>query len=368
MDINTRLKVIEELDLYLSEKKDFLFEICNTLGWTEESLQDEGKIQCPYDPGHWIPESSLSNHMQKCSLVKNDYLIEEIGKQPPSSAFFYQNVPSVNPVTIDKETLTNILVEKGLIEKKPLDEMPDVPKTSDRWEVDFNPEQRLAVYDYVVEEAKKANQRNNVDLEDLMIDFEKKDDKTDRPKTQLEILAEQRDYKRRRQSYRAKNVHITKKSYTEIMKEVIENQTSFLADLRKQEIYENQDNGIVDERQKWDPDSVKRNQNDSSAESNHWRSKRDTSKDIKKRERSPSPRDRSYSPKELNHDTQKRERSPKESRHSYRVNESRDHYSDKRKSRSRSPKRKKRKHHRSRSRSRSRKHKKSHRKHKKSSN
>lgn len=33
-------------------------------------------------------------------------------------------------------------------------------------------------------------------------------------------MAEMRDYKRRRQSYRAKNVHITKKSYTEVKKTV----------------------------------------------------------------------------------------------------------------------------------------------------
>ncbi len=37
-----------------------------------------------------------------------------------------------------------------------------------------------------------------------------------REKTKLEVLAEERDYKRRRQSYRAKNVHITKKSHTEV--------------------------------------------------------------------------------------------------------------------------------------------------------
>lgn len=41
------------------------------------------------------------------------------------------------------------------------------------------------------------------------------------PKSYLEILAEVRDYKRRRQSYRAKNVHITKKSYTEVIRDVI---------------------------------------------------------------------------------------------------------------------------------------------------
>lgn len=41
------------------------------------------------------------------------------------------------------------------------------------------------------------------------------DDEQNEPKTHLELMAEMRDYKRRRQSYRAKNVHITKKSYTE---------------------------------------------------------------------------------------------------------------------------------------------------------
>lgn len=42
------------------------------------------------------------------------------------------------------------------------------------------------------------------------------DDGQSGPKSHLEVLAEMRDYKRRRQSYRAKNVHITKKSYTEV--------------------------------------------------------------------------------------------------------------------------------------------------------
>jgi len=36
------------------------------------------------------------------------------------------------------------------------------------------------------------------------------------PKSRYEVLAEQRDYKRRRQSYRAKNVHITKRSAVEV--------------------------------------------------------------------------------------------------------------------------------------------------------
>lgn len=40
----------------------------------------------------------------------------------------------------------------------------------------MTPEQRLAVYDYVVEEAKSSNKPKNVTLEDLMFDFEKKNE------------------------------------------------------------------------------------------------------------------------------------------------------------------------------------------------
>lgn len=41
MDNNSRLKIIESLDAYLSEKKKLLSDICHDLGWNEESLNDE---------------------------------------------------------------------------------------------------------------------------------------------------------------------------------------------------------------------------------------------------------------------------------------------------------------------------------------
>lgn len=63
---------------------------------------------------------------------------------------------------------------------------------------------------------------NNEDLYvDLVAKLKKGDDRSG-PKSHLEVLAEMRDYRRRRQSYRAKNVHITKKSYTEVIREVID--------------------------------------------------------------------------------------------------------------------------------------------------
>jgi hypothetical protein len=42
------------------------------------------------------------------------------------------------------------------------------------------------------------------------------EDGGEKPKSEMELLALLRDQRRRRQSYRAKNVHVTKKSYTEV--------------------------------------------------------------------------------------------------------------------------------------------------------
>ncbi|KAG8195332.1 hypothetical protein JTE90_001353 [Oedothorax gibbosus] len=305
MDVNSRLKKLEELDTYLSEKNEILLHVIKSVGWDEETLTNEIKVQCPVNPSHWVQSSTLPQHIEMCTWVKEGYLKEEKDKHPPSSRGFYQPSSSVASIIVGKETQAKILTEKGLVQQNAMDEIPDLPKTMDRWSIELTSDQRLAVYDYVVEKFKSSHKTTNVTLEDLMIDFEMKNDQDGRPKTGLEILAEQRDYRRRRQSYRAKNVHITKKSYTEVMKEVIENQITYLAETRKQD-----DNERHEELSNNDKESTK---DRDSIDSKYQRKSR---------------RDRSSSP---------------------------------------SPKRKKRKHKRSRSRSKSRHHKKSHKhKHKKS--
>ncbi|GFS39901.1 hypothetical protein TNIN_163121 [Trichonephila inaurata madagascariensis] len=394
MDVNSRMKFIEDLDSYILEKNQSLSNICNELEWTEESLLDEKKVQCPCDPNHWVVESSLSPHIKACSWVKDGYLKEEVEKQPPDSEFFYKTAPSVIPITIDKETQANILIENGLIEKKLLDEMPDVPKTVDGSRVDLNLEQRLAIYDHIIKEAKKNNASESVTLEDLMFDFEKKEDQEDKPKSQLEILAEQRDYKRRRQSYRAKNVHITKKSYTEILKELIENQTNMLAFMQKQEASEKQYDPDSDKGEKKELELRQGDKSPSTRETSpngykqvsrkRDRSPRDSSykHESRKREWSPSERDPHYN--DYYYESRKRDRrsisressydgykydSKKRDKNSSAKESSCDDYkhaSRDRRSRSRSRKKKKHKYNRSRSRSRSHTHKKSHKKHKKS--
>ncbi|NWY02303.1 SNR48 protein, partial [Nothoprocta ornata] len=102
----------------------------------------------------------------------------------------------------------------------------EVPQNHKRFTCDLTQADRLALYDYVVDETKKQRCRAQIteNDSDLFMDLAAKitqDDSQKGPKSHLEILAEMRDYKRRRQSYRAKNVHITKKSYTEVIRDVI---------------------------------------------------------------------------------------------------------------------------------------------------
>lgn len=108
-----------------------------------------------------------------------------------------------------------------------------VPLTMERCFSELTPPERFAIYDHVVERGKATNKTSSVRLEDLQVNFEKKPTADEqRPPSQLELKSQMRDYKRRRQSYRAKNVHITRKTYTEILREVIENQTDYLKQLQ----------------------------------------------------------------------------------------------------------------------------------------
>src|SRR5689334_621071 len=76
----------------------------------------------------------------------------------------------------------------------------------------MTPQERYEQYIHDVHVSKKIRS-TRPPLKELAWDFSSRSRQTDnRPKTQLELLEEQRDYKRRRQKYRARNVHITKRT------------------------------------------------------------------------------------------------------------------------------------------------------------
>nr|XP_003219857.1 PREDICTED: U11/U12 small nuclear ribonucleoprotein 48 kDa protein [Anolis carolinensis] len=188
------------------------------------------KVSCPYDPNHQMPASSLEKHMISCRLRKLEYSKEEENEMYDST-FFYEKA-KIPKVLMDKNLQFEIIKQaatKGCGSYFPgaYSSLPvEVPENHKRYICDLTQADRLAIYDYVLAETK--NQRSRSQLaendSDLFVDLAAKinqDDGQKGPKSHLEILAEMRDYKRRRQSYRAKNVHITKKSYTEVIRDVI---------------------------------------------------------------------------------------------------------------------------------------------------
>lgn len=94
----------------------------------------------------------------------------------------------------------------------------------------MSPEERKILYDYTIElsREKLGRSKDYINDPDLIRDDIKsvtkkqKDNENEDDKSYLEVLKDMRDYRRRRQSYRAKNVHITKKTPKQIFHDIIE--------------------------------------------------------------------------------------------------------------------------------------------------
>ncbi|XP_067122279.1 U11/U12 small nuclear ribonucleoprotein 48 kDa protein-like [Centruroides vittatus] len=231
-----REESIKEISYFIDSIENRLQNFMKHVGWSR--LGKEEMVTCPLNPNHYMPQSSLAKHVETCSWIADGYTKKEKEESLSSSHFFYKNSTSVVPVLIDEETQHKIICEVN--GKNPLQDNSEpkkkVPRTMDRCMTELTQKERLAIYDYVVEYAKVTNKPVSIKLEDLQVNFAKSDKMDDKePKSHLEVLAEERDYKRRRPSYRAKNVHITKKSYTEILKEVIQNQMEYLVECRVEE-------------------------------------------------------------------------------------------------------------------------------------
>ncbi|VVC34746.1 Hypothetical protein CINCED_3A019783 [Cinara cedri] len=106
----------------------------------------------------------------------------------------------------------------------------DVSQSIERYVCDFTPDERRVLYDYAVQNTKLSNQDAIKDLTDVDV-LNKSNEK---PKTELELLQEQRDSKRRRVAYRGKRVHTDRKSHTEVLREVVEGLTNSLQSQQEQ--------------------------------------------------------------------------------------------------------------------------------------
>ncbi|XP_076795277.1 U11/U12 small nuclear ribonucleoprotein 48 kDa protein isoform X3 [Arvicanthis niloticus] len=200
--LEERRRLQEELSEFVENCCRTLEEVTASLGWSLDQL----------DPGDEVAtEDEMYN-----------------------PTFFYENL-KIPSVTLNKDSQFQIIKQARTTAGKDGDcysqrmyspAPVEVPLNHKRSVCDLTQADRLALYDFVIEETKKKRSGPQVieNDSDLFVDLAAKvnqDNSRKSPKSYLEILAEVRDYKRRRQSYRAKNVHITKKSYTEVIRDVI---------------------------------------------------------------------------------------------------------------------------------------------------
>ncbi|XP_071770055.2 U11/U12 small nuclear ribonucleoprotein 48 kDa protein [Centroberyx gerrardi] len=235
--VQERLERLQELTDFTETCKNQLNDIFQKLGWSQEyreSSQEEME-QCPFDPDHRVPARSLERHKASCRLRRMGYSPEEQAEMCDPSVC-YEN-SSVSSFTMDKDTQHRAILQarsaaplmrmEGVFWQGQYSGQPvDVPQSHKRAVCDLTVADRLALYDHVTgATGQQGDQTAPTGNEDLYVDLVaklKKGEEQNEPKSHLELMAEMRDYKRRRQSYRAKNVHITKKSYTEVIREVID--------------------------------------------------------------------------------------------------------------------------------------------------
>ncbi|XP_066538919.1 U11/U12 small nuclear ribonucleoprotein 48 kDa protein [Hoplias malabaricus] len=246
-----RLRSLQDLTEFTESCGSQLREVFAALEWEPLSHTDSQQEQmevCCFDKNHTVPCRSMEKHKTACQLVQLGYPREEqADMQDPSFCYEKTNIPCVK---LDKYEQHQVILQArdnappglttGIYCQSDYSTEPgDVPQNHKRAICDLMVADRLALYDHVIQKAveQRANAQSSSN-EDLYVDLVSKlnqGDEQSGPKSHLEVLAEMRDYKRRRQSYRAKNVHITKKSYTEVIREVIDVHSEELAKLWQEE-------------------------------------------------------------------------------------------------------------------------------------
>ncbi|KAJ8676506.1 hypothetical protein QAD02_012293 [Eretmocerus hayati] len=219
MDIprNPKEKFLADLKALIDQSNNVIKNTCDYLGWDLDKIQEKHDryIFCPFDEGHWMPKESLEKHLQTCEWKALGYTKECV---PLTESFLPPNNPST--LKFDTELQQKVLGEAR--EKCPNSKISVterfIPQTSDRLFSDFTTDERRAMYDYVV--ANTVAPDIGEDIADINKPSDTSEDK--QSKTMLELLAQERNLKRRRAKY--KGVHTNKKSHTEILREIIEQQ------------------------------------------------------------------------------------------------------------------------------------------------
>ncbi|KYM86826.1 U11/U12 small nuclear ribonucleoprotein 48 kDa protein [Atta colombica] len=246
---DSRKQQLEKLKNFTDTVNEEIANIVGTLGWTVESVTDVDKeyFTCPYDPSHRLTEASLNDHLISCQWKAEGYgkldvpLPEPI--LPEDSPFcikfdkqlqeqVLRNAKEQNSAmqTENFIVLSFMIILLQLYEKNKfltlIIGMGErlVPRTSDRIVIDFTSDERKALYDYVIANTTKPDVGEDI----ANINNLEPQEKEDKELSFLELLIQERNLKRRRVKH--KGVHTNKRSYVEILREVINQQMEIFVD------------------------------------------------------------------------------------------------------------------------------------------
>ncbi|TNN07894.1 U11/U12 small nuclear ribonucleoprotein 48 kDa protein isoform 2 [Schistosoma japonicum] len=159
--------------MLIHESQKTLDELISSFGWTHEFLLSSSEYErCSYVQNHWVPVKSIKAHNNYCSLRQQGFVKEEIDAM----------IPNANVCTTEHT--------------QPISDWTNDPS----W-----------IMNMQTFSTDKSHRSSNNSSQDV---------------SRLEVLSMIRDAKRRRQSYRG--IHTARKSYTEVLREIIAQQTEML--------------------------------------------------------------------------------------------------------------------------------------------
>ncbi|KYQ50766.1 U11/U12 small nuclear ribonucleoprotein 48 kDa protein [Trachymyrmex zeteki] len=220
---DSREQQLKELKNFTDTVNEEIANIVGTLGWTVESVTNVDKeyFTCPYDPSHRLTEASLNDHLVSCQWKAEGYGKLDVPLSEPTlpedSPFCIKFDEQLQEQVLKNAKEENSAMQTGMGERL-------VPRTSDRIVIDFTNDERKALYNYVIANTAKPDIGEDI----ANINNLEPQEKEDKELSFLELLIQERNLKRRRTKH--KGVHTNKRSYIEILREVINQQMEIFVD------------------------------------------------------------------------------------------------------------------------------------------
>ncbi|KAB0800515.1 hypothetical protein PPYR_06255 [Photinus pyralis] len=310
MDFNldVRLKQLESLEHYINSSRGKVTSVLNRLKWNVQDLvKDNQLIKCSVDPHHRVHINSADEHIHKCSLRKDGYMLDEdFLSEPvhnPKSSIFIDDHMKIDVLSNAHRASSNF--KSGWNGQDP------DPKTSNRLMCTFSSDERLVLYDYAI-----ANTEGPPKPPEF---------KTYEPPKQTQnltheqLLALERDIKRRRAKY--KGVFTDHKNYTEVLREIITGQMDLykmrLESGEELKLVENDDgkehktkrSSVSRSSSKTDDSYIKSNKDDNGRikeyDRHHRRDRSDRKRSDKRSDRSRRDKSRSRERRRENHNSKR---------------------------------------------------------------